>query len=86
MTEIKRKIFGQVWLLKDLFIFYFECLYDIPMFLFDFWLRNSPPIKYVRKGGNVGGGSSKICTDVCRGRKVEKSVVRYIHAHWIAPK
>ena len=54
-------------------IFFFECLYfseyDIRMFLFAFWLRNRPSIKYVRNWGN-GGGSSKICTGAYRGRGV----------------
>ena len=37
-------------------IFFFECLclyfseYDIQMFLFVFWLRNRPSIKYVTRG------------------------------------
>ena len=34
------------------------------MFLFVFWLRNRPFIKYVRNQGN-GGGSSKMCTASC---------------------
>ena len=47
-------------------IFFFKCLYfsefDIQMFLFAFWLRNRPSIKYVCNWGN-GRGSSK--TYIC---------------------
>ena len=41
--------------------------YDIRMFLFVFWLKNRPSIKYVRKWGK-GGGSSKMSTDTYWGR------------------
>ena len=43
------------------FRFIFEFLYfseyDIRMFLFIFWLRGRPPIKYSRNWGNEGGSS-----------------------------
>ena len=85
VTEIKRNIFGRVWLLKNLFLF--ECLYfseyDI-WILFIFWLRNRPSIKYVRKCGN-GGGSSKTWRCAYRGRGVEKSVIRYVRTKWMNP-
>ena len=61
--------------------FFLKCLYfseyDIWMFLFVFLLRNRPSIKYVHTWGN-GGGSYKMCTGVCRGSGVEKSVIRYV--------
>ena len=86
VTEIKWNIFGQVWLLKNLFSF--ECLYfskyDIWMLLFVFWLRNRPSIKYVSNWEN-GGESSKMCTGGYSGRGVEKLVIRYVRTKWIAP-
>ena len=60
--------------------FFFECLYfseyDIRMFLFVFWLRNRPSIKYVRNQGN-GEGSSKMFTDAYRGRGVSRFMCTY---------
>ena len=86
VTEIKWNIFGQVWLLKNLFSF--ECLYfskyDIWMLLFVFWLRNRPSIKYVSNWEN-GGESSKMCTGGYSGRGVEKLIIRYVRTKWIAP-
>ena len=59
------------------FIF-FECFffreYDIGIFLFVFWLRNRPSIKYVRNWGE----SSKMYTGAYRERGVEKSVIKYV--------
>ena len=68
MTEIKCSIFGQVWLLKNLFFLdlYFS-EYDIRMLLFIFWLRNRPSIKYVPNWEN-GGGSFKMFTGAYRVR------------------
>ena len=54
------------------------------MFLFTFWLKNRPSIKYVRNRRN-GGGSSKMCTDACRKWGVERSVIRYVRTKWMAP-
>ena len=52
--------------------FFFNCLYfsqyDIRMFLFVFWLRNTLSIKYVHNLGNEGCRSSKMCTSANRGR------------------
>ena len=60
--------------------FFLECLYfseyDIRMFLFVFWLRNRPSIKYVRNQGN-GEGSSKMFTDAYRGRGVSRFMCTY---------
>ena len=47
----------------------FECCYF-------FWLRNRPPIKYVRNWRN-GGGSPKICTGAYRGRGVSHLMGTY---------
>ena len=59
--------------------FFFECLYfseyDIRMFLFAFWLRNRPSIKYVRNQGN-GGGHPK------GGERYHASCVR-THLHYL---
>ena len=55
--------------------FFFECFYfseyNIRMFLFVFWLKNRPSIKYVRNKGN-GGRSSKMCTGAYRRREVSR--------------
>ena len=45
-------------------------------FLFVFWLRNRPSIKYVRNKG-IGGGSSKMCTGAYRGRGVSRLMCKY---------
>ena len=59
---------------------FFECLYfseyDIRMFLFVFWLKKRPSIKYVRNWGN-GGGSSKMFTEACRGGGVSCFMCTY---------
>ena len=65
--------------------FFFECLYfseyDIRMFLFVFWLRNRPFIKYVRNLGN-GEGHPK-CVQVCTGwEEYHASCVR-THLHYL---
>ena len=77
------------WMGMVLKEFFLECLYfseyDIRMFLFVFWLRNTPSIKYTRSWGN-GGGSSKMCTGAYRTRGVEKLVIRYVRPKWMAPK
>ena len=49
-----------------LFEFLYFSEYDIPMFLFVYWLRNRLSIKYLRNWGN-GEGSSRMCTDAYRG-------------------
>ena len=66
----------------------FGCLYfseyDIRMFLFVFWLRNRPSIKYVRKWRNWGwGGSHPKCVKMRTGGGVEKSVIRYVRTKWM---
>ena len=57
------------WMGMVLKEFFLECLYfseyDIRMFLFVFWLRNTPSIKYTRSWGN-GGGHPK-CVQVRTG-------------------
>ena len=47
------------------------------MFLFVFWLRKRPSINYVSNWGNGGGGSSKMCTGVYRGRGVLRLMCTY---------
>ena len=80
------KIFGRVWLLKNLF--FFECLYfnnyDIRMLLFIFWLRNRLSVKYVSNWGN-GRGLSKTCKGAFKGRGVEKQVIRYVRTKRLVP-
>ena len=64
------------------FFFKYLCFsqYDIRMFLFVFWLRNRPSLKYVRNWGN--GGAHPNCV---QGEGVEKTVIRYVRTKWIAP-
>ena len=50
-----------------LFDFSYFSEYYVPKFLFVFWLRNRPSIKYLRNWGNRGG-SSRTCTDKYRRR------------------
>ena len=70
------------------FIFSFKCLYfseyDIRMLLFIFWLRNRLSINYV-SNCRTEGEPSKMCIGAQRGRKVEKSVLRYVRIKWMAP-
>ena len=65
--------------------FFFECLYfseyDIRMFLFVFWLRNRPSIKYVRNQGN-GGAHSKCVQVRTGGEGYHASCVR-THLHYL---
>ena len=55
------------------------------MLLFVFWLRNRPSINYVCNWGNGAGWSFEMFTGACRGRGVEKSVMRYVRTKWMAP-
>ena len=72
-------IYFFVYIYIYIYIYIFECLYfseyDIPMFLFVFWLRNRPSIKYVRRQGN-GGGHPK------GGERYHASCVR-THLHYL---
>ena len=69
-------------------MFFIECLYfceyDILIFLFVFWLRNRPSIKYVRDRGN-GGGHPKCVQVRTGGGEVEEFVIRYVYTKWKAP-
>ena len=46
------------------------------MFLFVFWLRGRPSIKYLSNWGNEGG-SSKMCPGAYRGKEVSRLMCTY---------
>ena len=59
--------------LKYICIYIFEWLcfseYAIWMFLFVFWLRNRPSIRYLRDWENGRNGSHLRCVQVCKGER-----------------
>ena len=70
--------------------FFLECLYlseyDVRMFLFVFWLRSRPSIKYMHNWGNREGVIQNVyrCVQEKEGGG-EKSVVRYVRIKWTPP-
>ena len=86
VTEMKWNIFGQLWILKIFFSnvyisvnTLFECCY-----LFFRWEIGHPLTTYAT--GGMEGRSSKVCAGAYRAKGVEKSVIRFVRAKWIAPK
>ena len=65
-------IFGALYLSK----------YDILMFLFVFWLRNRPSIKYLRNWGNGGEGHPECVQVRTEGEGCHASCIR-THLHYL---
>ena len=64
---------------KDSFFEYLHfSVFDVRIFLFVFWLRNRPSMKYICNYENKGG-SSKMFTDANRGRGVSRFMCTYAH-------
>ena len=66
--------FGKIFFLEYLHF----SVFDVRIFLFVFWLRNRPSMKYICNYENKGG-SSKMFTDANRGRGVSRFMCTYAH-------